>query len=476
MRAYIYNALVLLKRIDYSLTLAALFVFALPIAGQAQYTYTTNSPDTNTITITGYTGPGGSVAIPSNILGKTVTQIGFQAFFICASLTNLMIPDSVINIEQQAFCYCTNLINATVGNNVIRIGDSAFNHCTSLTNITILGNVTSIGEGAFYECFSLADFTIGTSVTNLGHSAFSRCISLTGVTIPDNVITIGAGAFSYCTSLTNATIGNGISTIDFLGYCDNLTSVTIGSGVSIIWPGAFRDCKILTAIEVVAGNPTLSSSNGVVFNKNQSALILCPESVTGNFTVPDTVTRIEDWAFSYCASLTSITIPNSVSSIGEYAFHHCASLASVIFPDSVTNIGGCAFSSCGNGMNVYFKGNAPTVGSEAFNSGNMTVYYLPGTTGWPTAPAVWPDEWCGRPTALWLPEIQAEINFGIQGGNFGFNINWTSGMVVMVEACTNMNNPIWVPVVTHTLYSETSYFGDPQWTNHARRFYRLSGQ
>jgi len=137
----------------------------------------------------------------------------------------------------------------------------------------------------------------------------------------------------------------------------------------------------------------------------------------------------------------------SVTSIGEYAFAYCYSLAG-----------------------VYCEGSAPTVGSNAFYYSPATVYYLPGTINWdPTLG--------GSPTALWfLPNpliLCSGLSFGMQTNGFGFTISWATNIPVVVEACTNLANPLWSPVGTNTLTDGSSYFSDPQWTNYPARLYRL---
>jgi hypothetical protein len=64
-------------------------------------------------------------------------------------------------------------------------------------------------------------------------------------------------------------------------------------------------------------------------------------------------------------------------------------------------------------------------------------------------------------------------SFGIQTNCFGFNIAGNTNATVVVEACTNVTNPVWVPVQTNILTSGSIYFSDPGWTNYTDRFYRL---
>ncbi|MHC1767419.1 MAG: leucine-rich repeat domain-containing protein [Verrucomicrobiia bacterium] len=161
-------------------------------------------------------------------------------------------------------------------------------------------------------------------------------------------------------------------------------------------------------------------------------------------------------------------IPNSVTTIGEVAFSGCTSLTSVTIPNSVTSIGFEAFGDCTSLSGVYFEGNAPVIWGPGDSIGsNGTVYYLPGTTGWGTT-------FGGRPTALWLPQVQTiDGRFGVQTNRFGFTISWASDKVVVVEAADDLTKATWTPVSTNTLAGGSSYFSDAEWSKYPRRFYRI---
>jgi hypothetical protein len=106
------------------------------------------------------------------------------------------------------------------------------------------------------------------------------------------------------------------------------------------------------------------------------------------------------------------------------------------------------------------------------NDNNVTVYYLPWTTGWGTP-------FAGRPAVPWNPRAQTnDAGFGVRTNQFGFNITGASNLVIVVEACTDLANPAWSPVGTNTLNifigtNGMSYFSDPAWTNYPGRFYRF---
>jgi len=86
-------------------------------------------------------------------------------------------------------------------------------------------------------------------------------------------------------------------------------------------------------------------------------------------------------------------------------------------------------------------------------------------TGWGAA------TFAGLSTAAGSQQLQSG-GAGVRTNQFGFIFCGTNSQVV-VEACTNLANPDWKPVVTNTLTGGSSYFCDSQWTNHPSRYYRL---
>ena len=109
--------------------------------------------------------------------------------------------------------------------------------------------------------------------------------------------------------------------------CTKLTSITIPKNISRIENAL--PYSGLTEINVDPDNKVYSSQDGVLFNKNKTELIQYPSAKAGDYTVPDGVETIDDYAFSWCTELTSITIPSSVNSIGYWVFDGCERLTSI---------------------------------------------------------------------------------------------------------------------------------------------------
>jgi hypothetical protein len=320
----------------------------------------------------------------SYTIPESVTSIGNMAFYDCGNLTSIVIPNSVTAIGDEAFCGCNRLTFVTIPNSVTAIGNRAFNGCDDLTFIktepdspnwsnedgilfnsdktslirypkgkkgtsyTVPSSVTAIGDEAFYGCTNLTSIVIPNSVTAIGKAAFYGCTNLTPIAIHNSVTAIEDEVFAFCDDLTSIVIPNSVTVISDRAFyrCRYLTSITIPESVTYIGDRAFYRCGNLASIEVAQDNPSYSSEEGVLFNKDKTTLIQCPDVKTGEYAIPNSVTSIGDYAFASCYELTSVSIPNSVTSIGDKAFYGCSGFTSIVIPHSVTAIGDRAFYAC----------------------------------------------------------------------------------------------------------------------------------
>ncbi|MBR5942346.1 MAG: leucine-rich repeat domain-containing protein, partial [Clostridia bacterium] len=244
------------------------------------------------------------LVIPAEIDGKTVLEIGVQAF-LAKNITSVTFPDSLESIGNYAFYNCDSLASVTFGSSqeaakLKTIGTSAFAYCGALTSVALPDSLETANSEAFNKCTNLASVTIGSSQSAAKLKAVSNKMfsdtALTSVVLPDAVKNIGSYAFNNCASLA---------------------SVTFGSGLEDITSYAFKGCAALTS---------------VVF--------------------PDSLKSVGNRAFEECASLQSVTFGSSPAAagttrIGSYAFNECSALTSVAFPAALKKVGEGAFAASG---------------------------------------------------------------------------------------------------------------------------------
>ena len=158
-------------------------------------------------------------------------------------------------------------------------------------------------------------------------------------------------------SLTDYSIRRGSKSIcdqAFLWQCSSLQSVTIPDSVTSIDESAFSWCTSLQSVIIPDSVTSIGDRAFWGCTSLQSVII------------PDSVTSIGNKAFSDCKSLQSVTIPDSVTSISDSAFSGCSSLQSVTIPDSVTSIGRRAFSKCSSLQSVTIPDSVTSIGRWAF--------------------------------------------------------------------------------------------------------------
>ncbi len=334
-------------------------------------------------------------------LPSTLERIGASAFAFCSGLTALAVPESVTVIGESAFRNC-GFTEFKFPSKATRIEADTFFGCTSLKQITLHPDITSIGHASFILCESLQEITLPEKLESLDEYSFSDCSSLTSIVIPSGVSEIPFGCFRNCSNLQRVVLPDGITAIEGIAFthcnalteinlpdalttigeeaffdCSGLPEIAIPSKVSRIDRGAFEYCTSLIAFHVAEDNLWYSSdSQGSLIRKADSALVYCPATFEGNYTIPTGITRI---------------IWN--------AFRGCTKLTSVIVPASVTNIESGAIGGFDSDISICFMGDAPQMDYYPFTP-NATLYFLEGAKGW-TAPVFGEEEY---QSAMWNGE------------------------------------------------------------------------
>ncbi|MBQ3923841.1 MAG: leucine-rich repeat domain-containing protein, partial [Spirochaetales bacterium] len=125
-------------------------------------------------------------------------------------------------------------------------------------------------------------------------------------------------------------------------------------------------CPNLKNVYVDNGNMLFYSEDGVLFNKNKTELIKYPSAKENTtYTILDTVTSINSYAFSYASHLESVTIPSSVVSIGDSAFMQ-SGLTTLSISSGAIKIFNSAFEQCEQLENVTIQSSVTFFGDGVF--------------------------------------------------------------------------------------------------------------
>ncbi len=412
----------------------------------------------------------GGLVIPDTYNGLPVTQIGYEAFYSCNSLTSITIPDSIRSIGWRNFVACGSLTSIDVDSeniyytsvdgvlfskdktelirypadktktsyvipdSVTSIASSAFESCIRLTSVTIPDSIETIGEWAFGDCKNLDAVHI-TDISSWCNIVFSGVTSnplyyarnlylnnelVTEIIIPESVKTINQYAFYNCVSLTSITIPDSVTSIGYSAfyYCTSLASATIGNGVTSINEYAFYCCTSLVSVTI--GNAVTTIDSEAFRNCTSLKFLAISNSVTtiGEYaftnctsleliTIPDSVISIGAGAFANCTSLASAEIGNGVAKIRDYTFEDCTNLISVTIPDSVIRIDYRAFYNCTSLTSITIPDSVTSIGDGAFyDCTSLTSITIPASV---TSIGSYAFEYCTSLTSITIPDSAISI-------------------------------------------------------------------
>ena len=311
--------------------------------------------------------------------GDRVTAVSASAFYNCASLDSIRLPESVTSIGNDAFAYCANLRTVMLSNNINAWGNGVFSGCSALQCKQSDGLRYIGSEQNPYMVLvavddkTKAEYEVNVQTVFISNDAFSFCSNAKNIMIGDRVIGIGSGAFQSCSSLIYITLPQHLTEINenLFSGCNSLESIQIPDGVTVIKNNAFAFCKSLKCIELPEGLEKIETA----------AFYFCSALI--EISIPDSVTEIQGDVFKDCSELASVVLPDRITVIPTALFRNCSSLKAITIPDSVTEIGTQAFENCTSLESIVIPAAVKTIKDNAFfNCSKLKNIRFEITEGW----------------------------------------------------------------------------------------------
>ena len=277
------------------------------------------------------------VAMPANKSVKDVLvsyeAVGYKAFASNLILRELTLPDSIKIIKSKAFVDCIYLKSITLSSAVEAIGVDAFIGCNALETIVLSNNPNYTVVGGM-----LIDKK-KKSLMRATRSVAQQCV------VPREVREMHGRAFEQ----------------------SEVQSVVLPRTLEKLAGNTFYYCEKLQKINVDPHNDNFSSVEGVLHTKDRKRLVRFPSGYDDiNYIMEDTVSYIDDGAFSTAVNLETITFTSSLKSIGSRAFEYCQKLSTLMLPSSVEIIGERAFQYCEQLFSVMLPRSIQEIGDYAF--------------------------------------------------------------------------------------------------------------
>ena len=266
------------------------------------------------------------------VLNEGLLRIGKDAFQQCKSLDSIKLPSTLIEISWSAFMLCSSLRKVVVNKGLQSIGWSAFKDCKSLLSIDLSHTlIVEIPSNTFGSCTELKTVVLNEGIKEIGQWTFSACFALQSINLPPTLVNIGINAFYNCISLKDIVFSEGLKTIggSAFGSC-SLKSITLPSSL----------------IKVGRSFGKNTSLRELVINEGPKEIGVCAFTDCVSLekvTIPSSVTKIDNWAFSGCSNLrdvelkSEIAVFSSSTQLGK-VFTRCSSLERIKFQNISTRV------------------------------------------------------------------------------------------------------------------------------------------
>ncbi len=273
-----------------------------------------------------------SVSFPS-----TMKKIGTYAFHR-SGIEEYSFADGVGKVEYGHSVFAgTPLKNANLGSETTKISMYMFEN-SRIQSADIPATVTEIAYSAFGDCEDLSEISAPETLISIKAHAFrgtqwykdkedgsvylgnnyyrykGTAQENTIVEIKEGTLSIAECAFENVESIAGVILPNSIQLIENFAFNNTgIREITIPASLKELGSFVFVNCDKLKNIHVDSGNKYYSSLDGILYNKDMTELILCPEGKTGKIVIPESVQKIRSYAFNNVGNITlEIANPNIV--------------------------------------------------------------------------------------------------------------------------------------------------------------------
>lgn len=264
--------------------------------------------------------------------------------------------------------------------------------CKKADEIIDLSGVTIISKDAFAGCQST--HVIQTKqIKSIDPAAFDgSAFALNGRTVIADTLLIVANESNACID-----IPSNITRMAFLGPLNPLRIRIQNLSQLSLLPDRFHtrklECEIasqdfiephklvsfssgLISFVFPENHPYYMSIGGAVYTKDKKRLIVCSQSCTGSFDVPEGVEVIGRHAF-LASQIKEIHLPQSLKKIDDLAFARAKNLKAVTGGDSLISIGNSSFFECASLDTMPLPETLRFIGDSAFSSTALKTVHLP---------------------------------------------------------------------------------------------------
>lgn len=307
------------------------------------------------------------------------------------------------------YSYADQITKITTAN-ITTIADSAFSGCTGLTSFLFDSHITELGDYIFYGCTNLSRLTFLGSAPEFCVNTFYSVTATVAYPTADPTWTADKrknynGNLTWLDGEGGESGGEDVEEVIISGTCGADLTWTLNSEGVLTVSGAgdmsdfdtmfmqpewARAAESIKQIVIEEGVTSVGSYAffGDYLNVTRISL---PQSLTrieayafgfgsftGTLTIPDAVTEIGYEAFRGCSGITELKLGSGLETIGDGAFAGCHNLSgTVTIPASVTQIGRNVFEFSSNISHIRFEStNCPAIADNSLGkiSGLQSIY------------------------------------------------------------------------------------------------------